>query len=347
MGLKMLRSRQSPFGFERLFDLQLIGWLARFARTSTRAHVERSAPLLRDLNLASRRLYEELVAALGEDVGFAKRGLLMLSRTHAAHDAEASLVAHANRLGLTVKVLGPNDIHRVEPGVQTDVVGAVHFEDDAHLSPPTLMDALSKAILRKGVTIRSGVEVVSLRGNQLQLSDGRMEADEIVVAAGAWSSCLAQSLGLRLPLVSGRGFGFTATDPPERLTIPSILTEARVAVTPMPDGVRFVGTMELGQPATVPDSPRVEGMRRSIPAYYPAFTESHLEAPVWCGLRPCSPDGLPYVGRTSRANNVVFATGHAMMGMSLGPITGRLVAETVAGDTPSYPLALLSPDRYA
>jgi len=135
--------------------------------------------------------------------------------------------------------------------------------------------------------------------------------------------------------------------------IPSILVEARVAVTPMTGGMHFVGTMELGRPeadtAGNRISPlRVEGMRHSIPNYYPAFPSSLLEkASVHSGLRPCSPDGLPYIGRPSRYENLIVATGHAMMGMSLGPITGKLVAELAAHESPSIPLTLMSPDRYA
>jgi D-amino-acid dehydrogenase len=350
-GLLMLRDRQSPFGVSKLTDLATLGWMARFARASNPGHVERSAPLLKELNLQSRTLYEGLVANLGVDVGYAKRGLLMLSRTHAAHEAESRLADQANRIGLRATLLTNDDLKRLEPDVEMDVAGAVHFEDDAHLTPPVFMEAMRRKLLACGAEIRYGISASGFRTENrtvksIETDQGPLEADEFVVAAGAWSNALARSLGLKLPLLAGKGFGMTITDPPETPRIPAILTEARIAVTPMVDGVRFVGAMELGQPGVAPSAGRVEGMRRRIPEYYPSFTGDRLGAPVWSGNRPCSPDGLPYLGRTRRADNVVIATGHAMMGMSLGPVTGLVVSKIIAGDPPGIAIHLLDPDRY-
>ena len=145
-------------------------------------------------------------------------------------------------------------------------------------------------------------------------------------------------------MVPGRGYGFTVAKSPQKPSIPAILIEGRIAVTPMPDGLRFVGAMELGSPVVSPDSPRVEGMRRNIRQFYPKFMSEVLTGDVWSGLRPCSPDGMPYIGETR--NGLLVASGHAMMGMSLGPITGRLIAELATGKTPSHPLELLNPERY-
>jgi D-amino-acid dehydrogenase len=352
LGMRMLLNRQSPFGIESLTDLGTLGWLAAFARAATKSHVERCAPLLRDLNLGSRDEYERLIGELGIAVGYERRGLLMLSRTQRAHDAEASLAEEANRLGLKASLLTRDDLAKLEPDLSMDVAGAVHFEDDAHLTPSALMGALRARVVGRGAEVCDGVPVGGFRIRQgsieaVVVPNGEIVADEFVLAAGAWSGELSRSLRLRMPMIAGKGYGLTVASPPQRPRIPAILTEARVAVTPMTDGVRFVGTMELGKPVSTPTSPRVEGMRRSISAYYPAYTPEHLDSPVWCGFRPCSPDGLPYIGRTASAANLVVAAGHAMMGMSLGPVTGKLVAEVVAGVAPSHALDLLSPDRFA
>lgn len=335
MGLRMMMDRRSPFGVARLNDFETLAWSARFALAGTKKHTARCAPVLRDLNLASREIYARLTDEMG--VPFERRGLLMLSQTQKAQDGEAHLAADANRLGLKATVMSRDEVAKLEPGMSMEVAGGVLFEDDAHLTPPLFMRALRSRVVERGAAIwNEGVEDVR-----------KIQADEVVIAAGAWSGALARSLGLRLPLMAGRGYGITATNPPQTPRIPAILTEARVAVTPMADGVRFVGTLELSGPVVQPTSPRVEAMRESVGRYYPAFRPETLGGPVWCGLRPCSPDGMPYVGRTKRAPNVVFATGHAMMGMSLGPITGQLVAEIVAGEPSSLPLELLNPDRYA
>lgn len=348
MGMRMMADRRSPFGIARI-DLPTLAWSARFALAGTKKHAERCAPLLRDLNLASREMFTRLAGEM--DVPFTRNGLLMLSQTQKAQDGEAHLADDANRLGLKTTVLSRDEVAKMEPGVTMDVAGGVFFEDDAHLTPAQFMRAFRARVETRGATFvladvtgfrREGRKVAAVQTGSTEIA-----ADEVVVAAGSWTGELAKAIGLRLPLMAGRGYGITTPEPPQMPRLPSILTEARVAVTPMADGLRFVGTLELAGPVLRPSSPRVEAMRENVTRYYPAFRPEHLSGPVWCGLRPCSPDGMPYVGRTGKAENVILATGHAMMGMSLGPITGRLVSEIVAGDAASLPLELLSPDRYA
>ena len=128
----------------------------------------------------------------------------------------------------------------------------------------------------------------------------------------------------------------------------SIFTEARVAVTPMGGTLRFGGTMEISGLNEDINPARVRGIVRAVPDYFPEFRpEDFTGITPWRGLRPCSPDGLPYLGRTGRFDNLVVSTGHAMMGLSLGPVTGQLVADLVSGIRPGLDLRLLDPDRFA
>jgi D-amino-acid dehydrogenase len=197
-----------------------------------------------------------------------------------------------------------------------------------------------------------GFQVRGRRIVSVQTVRGDLAADAVALCAGFWSETLARHLGLHLPLQAGKGYSLTVGGLPRRPGIAAILTEARVAVTPMGDAVRFGGTLELGgtlggTPGTVHPA-RVRGIVRAALRYYPDLDpESFAGVPVWSGLRPCSPDGLPYLGRSARFDNLVVATGHAMLGMSLAPITGRLAGQVLAGEPPSIPLDLLSPDRYA
>ena len=346
-GLRMLRSKESPFGFSGLPGLEMAGWMARFMKAGTRAHVARSAPILRDLNLASRALFEERYGDL--DAGYARRGELMICRTAAGLDAEARLAKEAGHLGLTTRVLDRSELAAFETGIEIDAAGAVYFEDDAHLTPPLFMPAL-RARVAAGAEIRDGVAVDGFRvENGRVLAAADVEADAFVLASGAWTGRLARKVGLKLPMLAGKGYGFTVADPPATPRYPAILVDGRVAVTPMRDGVRFVGTMELGLAGTPTANPaRLRGMRRSIAEAYPAFRGVDLTTiEPWAGLRPCAPDGMPYLGRPRGLANVVVATGHGMMGMSLGPISGELVAQVAAGETPTIPLDALLPDRYA
>jgi D-amino-acid dehydrogenase len=350
-GLAMLLDSKSPFGFSKFPDLETLAWTVRFLRSATRRNVERASPVLLKLNLASRAAYEELIPRLGTAVGYAQRGCLMLCKSEHAFREEAALGGTARALGLSVKELRGADLLQAEPELPMSVYGGVLFEQDAHLSPPLFMEALRSHLDRLGVCLVqgtvSGFKKAADRLEAVKASDGDLEADEFVVAAGAWSGRLARDLGLSLPLLSGRGYGFEVEGPPVRPQRAGILVEARIAVTPMPDGIRFVGAMELGPPADGIRSSRVEGMRMNIPSYFPTLDEGLLaRSEAWFGHRPCSPDGVPYLGRTARFRNVSFATGHAMMGMSLGPVSGNIVAQTICGEPLEVSSELLSPDRF-
>ena len=159
---------------------------------------------------------------------------------------------------------------------------------------------------------------------------------------------MLRALRLKLPLQAGKGYSLTLQNPKRLPAISCILTEARVAVTPIGSSLRFGGTMEIAGLDESLNPARVRGIIKSVPRYFPEFgPDDFREVPAWRGLRPCSPDGLPYVGRFGRYANLSIAAGHAMMGLSLGPITGKLLAEILSGEAPSIPTQLLSPDRYA
>lgn len=351
-GIRMLRSKESPFGFQGIPSLQVAGWVARFMKAANKTQVARSAPILRDMNLASRALYEARFTDV--DAGYERKGELMICRTAQGLESEANLAKEANHLGLKTEVLDREGLSQFETGIEIDAAGAVYFEDDAHLTPPLFMPSLRARLVAAGVTIRDGAEVTGFRTKDghieaATLVDGEETGDEFVLASGSWTGQLAAKLGLRLPLMAGKGYGFTVKNPPAMPKYPAILVDGRVAVTPMKDGLRFVGTMELGPPGPIThNEARVRGMRKSIAESYPSFKNVDLSSvPVWSGLRPCPPDGMPYIGRAPRLTNAIIATGHGMMGMSLGPISGELVAQIATRETPSIPLDLLSPDRYA
>jgi D-amino-acid dehydrogenase len=353
--LRWMLDPMSPFHVRPRASLELARWGWHFLRSANAAHVARAAPLLLALNLASRRRYEALVAELGVDVGFTRRGLLMLCHTERGLEEEARGAATARRMGLDAVVLDAAEVRALEPGIELDVVGAVHVRDDAHLDPGATMRALRTRLERDGVRFRNGAEVTGVRdpggGVELDVIGGdgpRVEtADALVLAGGSWSAALARQLGLRLPLQPGKGYALTIERPSQRLRTAAILVEARVAATPLGDRLRIGGTMEIAgfDPRLTPG--RIEGIKRAAQRTFPRLPRAELDrAAPWMGFRPVSPDGLPYLGRAPRHPNVVVATGHAMMGFSLGPISGQLVAELVAGEPPSVDLTLLAPDRF-
>ncbi len=277
----------------------------------------------------------------------------MLFRTPRALEQEAVHAARARGLGMPAEVLDAKQLAAREPGVTFDVIGGIHYPLDAHMTPQRFVAALTRIVVERGASIAWNEEALDWRveGRRIRAAvtpRGEVGGDEFVVAAGAWSSRLASRLGLRLPLEPGKGYSLTLETPRQLPRGALLLEEARVAVTPMGGALRVGGTMELGGFDERFQAPRLRGIVRSLARYLPAFRPEDFETVrPWSGFRPLSPDGLPYVGRTGRCENLSVATGHAMMGLSMGPITGKLIAEVITGETPSVALEALSPDRYA
>ncbi len=354
--LRWMLDPSSPFYVRPRPSLELLRWGWRFWRSATADHVRRAAPLLLELNLASRRLYDELVAELGADVGFTPRGLLMLCRTERGLEEEAAAAARARELGLDARVLDAVAVRAMERDAELDVVGAVHVAEDAHLDPAALMRALRARLERDGVRFVVGAEVVALGEERGAVTvtlrrdgarDGAVRADAVVLAGGSWSAPLGRGLGLRLLLQPGKGYALTLGRPSQFLRTAAILVEARASATLVGDRFRIGGTMEIAGFDPRMNPARLEGIKRSALRFFPRLERAELDtATPWMGFRPVTPDGLPYLGRAPRHPRVVVAAGHAMMGLSLGPVTGRLVAELVAGEVPSVELGMLDPARH-
>lgn len=353
-GLRWMLDPESPFFVAPRFDADLLHWGWRFMRSATAAHVARAVPVLGALLMAGLRAHIELSGRVSGPT-VEQRGLVMLCLTESGleeawHEAQAAI-----SLGAEVRKVDAQELETVYPGVRLAVAGGVWYHQDAHLSPRGLMTALQTAVAARGAALHWGRQVVGLerasRGElrALRLDDGTvLTADAFVLAAGVETVGLTRGLGLRLPLQAGRGYSVTQTQPPERPEVPAILSEARVAMTPLPEGIRWGGTMEVARPGRPANPRRLRGIAKSVERYFPGFDGQELmQLPMWTGWRPLSPDGLPYLGRLQRAANVVVATGHGMMGFSLGPVTGTLVADLLAERRPEMDLSPLAPERFA
>ncbi|TWU46350.1 D-amino acid dehydrogenase small subunit [Rubripirellula tenax] len=357
MGLKWMASPESPFYIRPRLSMELASWLWKFKTACTQQHVDRSAPLLRDLHLASRAGYEALQSELPDGFDFSPTGLMMLCKKNKSFHEECETAKFAERLGVPVKVLSAPEAAELDPSITMDISGAVYYPKDCHLSPNRLMSAMENRLAAQNVDFRWDCEVTDFAYSASPVSNqiervltnlGEFDADEIILCGGVWSSAMGIRLGIELPMQAGKGYSVTLQNPVERPSICSILTEARVAVTPMGEAVRFGGTMEIAGLDESISTSRVRGILKSIPDYFPKFAVSDFrDCKPWVGLRPCSPDGMPYLGRPRRLQNVIVSTGHAMMGISLAMVSGELVAEMVDGKPASIEgLELLSPDRY-
>ena len=349
-GLRWMFNPESPFYVRPRVNLDLMRWGWLFYRHSTMRHVAASRDLLRDLNLESRRLFAEL--SEDEDFGLVKRGLLMLCKTQRGLDEEVHVAKEAREIGLDAEVLDAAATSLLDPAITMDVAGAVYFPQDCHLSPGRFMASMRRRILSAGGIIESGVIIdnIEIRAGGVVAVSGngrRFEGGKFVIAGGSWSAGLLKSVGLNLPLQAGKGYSLTLPSPPELPQLCSIFAEAKVAITPMDGSLRFGGTMEVGGLDLSINPARVRGIVKSVHAYFPKFSEADFEGvKPWAGLRPVSPDGVPYLGPVPGLANLIAASGHAMMGLSLGPVSGRLVADLLAGDAPFRPIEAMDVGRF-
>ena len=349
LGLKWMWNPESPFYIKPRLDADLMSWGLHFWKAATKARVEAAAPVLRDLSLLSRECFE----TLGLDFGLVKRGLLMLCKKQQTLDEEAHMAEKANALGIPAEVLDAKATAALDPAVTMDICGSVFFPKDCHLAPGSFISAVEAELVRLGVTFLWETEVSGFKTESgalraLKTSRGEIESDEVVLSGGVWSAQLAKELDLKLPMQAGKGYSLTLANPTQLPELCSICTEARLAVTPMDGALRVGGTMEMAGIDESITQRRVRGITRAFPQYFPAFEEADFaEVKPWSGLRPVSPDGMPYIGRTKRWKNLTVATGHAMMGLSLAPATGRIVSELLADEKSSVKLDLMSPDRFA
>lgn len=346
-GLRWLLNPESPFAIKPGFSLDMARWGWLFYLHSNTEHVRNSRELLCQLHLESRQLFTEL--AKTEDFGLETRGLLMLCKEEATLEEEAKLASQGKELGLNTEVLDASGLAKLDPTIQMNVVGGVHFADDCHLDPTRLLGVLKRQISEMGAQFVYVCAIETLHkenGRICAVSGprGTYEADHFVMAGGSWTTKLVKSLGLRLPMQPGKGYSMTLESPVEQPTLCSLLAEARVAVTPMGNSLRIAGTMEIGGLNHQINPRRIQGIVKSVHDYFPALSQGDFDGiEPWVGLRPVSPDGLPYLGPIPGIDNLIIASGHAMMGLSLGPVTGKRVACMLAGEAP---IPQLDPARF-
>ena len=353
-GLKWMLSSRSPFYIKPRLDSDLMRWGWLFARACTESHTRRAAPVLRDLCLGGRKLFVELADITGNSFELKTEGLLNLCQTQECLDHEThGLAAIARELGIEAQVLDAAQTAALEPGTKLAVVGSVYFPIDAHITPRRLMPALTALLKEMGVKFSWNSSIYGWRtgGGRItgiSTTAGDLFADEYVLTGGSWSPSMVSGLGLRLPMQAGKGYSLTIDKPRFQLTKSLILTERRVAVTPMGESLRFGGTMEISGHSDNVRPERVEQIKAAAQAFLPEMTAADFAGiKPWFGYRPVTPDGLPYIGRLGRYTNLATASGHAMLGLTMAPISGLLIAEILTGRKPSVDLIMLNPNRYS
>lgn len=350
-GLKLMWNSRSAFYVEPRLSWSLISWGMKFMKMATNEHLEKSAVPLRDIAFFSQHCYEELAKLPGFEMAYEQKGLLEYYQTEAKEEHSHHIAEQAKKLGLEAEILSLEQVQAMEPQAKLNIRGALYFKGDTHLYPQKLMQSMKALLLQNNVKMigeeLTGFDIQYGKVNKVKTNAHVYDADMVVMATGAWSREVAKMIGLNLLLMPGRGYSVTLENSPFKLNYPAVLQEGRVAITPM-DGnkIRFGGTMEITSTNKPPRMNRVIGILEAVQQFLPEFKiPLPQQKDVWYGFRPCSADGMPYIGKVKE--NVIVATGHAMIGLSLGAGTGKLVSEIANNQKTSVDLSPYNPARFS
>lgn len=353
--LKSLFHPLSPLYVAPRFDPALAKWLWAFRRTCTEAHVEFAMRILGPLGHASRALFDELIDTENLGCWFRREGYYEIYLTQRGLESARTESQMLTRHGFHPEMVSGEELRRREPAINDRVVGGIFYPEAATINPHRFVVEMSERAKQHGATFQTGDEVVALhvednrlRGVRLQTSE-LIEAGCVILATGSYSVPLLSKLGIHFPLQAAKGYhrdceSKAGADP--LLSHACVLGENMVFCTPMDGFVRFAGTLELSGVNHKIRRPRLEQLTNAAARYLTTMQNATIKS-EWCGLRPCLPDGLPALGAVSRCAGLFVATGHAMMGLTLGPITGRLIAECVLDGFSSMEITALRPDRFA
>jgi D-amino-acid dehydrogenase len=349
-GLKWMFDPASPLFIKPKLEKDFLEWAWAFNKSCSQENVNQSIKAIKELSLLSSDLFSEIKTSEGFTFQLENKGLLMLCQTGAMLQKELAVAKIASAEGLQVREVSLSELKKMEPNVKIDVLGAVHYQCDWHSTPHEFMKELKEKLENLGVAFYRNEKVEDLlvsdrKINEIITTNHHFKADEYILSAGSWSNLLSKKLQIKIPLQAGKGYRINSYAQ-THISMPAILAEAKVAVTPMNGFTRYSGTMEINGINHDISPVRVEAIARAVKRYYPETVVSDIEkAEAACGLRPVTPDGRPYIGKSKKCKNLTIAAGHAMMGWSMSTGTGKLVGEIISNKKTSIDVAAFHPDR--
>ena len=349
-GLKWLLDSSSPFYIKPRLDLDLFRWLWQFQKACSPQRLAQNAPILTALNMRSQALFETLTNEPDLEFDYGRKGLLHLFLTERSYEKGLKEAVLQRDYGVDSTLLDRDGIQNLEPTIRDSIHHGIYYPQPTNLRPDRLVKSLTQAAEKYGAKIQTGCEVIGfdLSASHIKTvmtTRGTFEADNIVLAAGAWATPLAHQLGFRLAVQPAKGYSFTTHHPKPCPQTPLSLTDHKIALTPMGNWFRFSSTLELvGLDASI-NQRRLAATREGIKQYLPNMDDLDV-IEIWRGYRPLSPDGLPIIGRSQKIDNLIFATGHGMLGITQGPITGKLVTQIVMNEDPDLDLIPFRAERF-
>jgi len=351
-GLKWMLSSSSPFYIKPRLNPDLLRWGLAFWKKANAKNVKEGSHNLNNLLQLSRELMNDFKNEFPGSFDMIEKGCFMLYKTENAGDHEKHLADEARQFGLKTEICSAEKVQQYEPEVEVDVAGGVLYLDDCHLNTRKFMEVLYAYLKNAGVQFYLYSDVRGFKKNNTKISGIitdklELNCDEVIVANGSWMPELAKKLGIRILMQPGKGYSIVYNDLEKNLHYPAILVEERTATTPINRWLRIGGTMELSGHSDNILPKRVIAIYNASKKYYPTL---NIHPPdtrkAWFGYRPVTPDGLPYIGRHKQYSNLVFAGGHARMGVSAAAGTGKLVEEIIGNRQLEIPVLAFDPARF-
>ena len=350
-GLKMMFQRKSPFYIKPRLSTNLIKWGLNFAKHSNNKHVDYAIPEIAQINLYSKELFQEILSS--NEIGnfqYRDRGLLMMYKTKEVGEEELEVSHRATEFGIKSEQLNHEALKKIEPHIHNSVIGAVRYYSDVSTNPIEFMSKMWAYLIshQNFNLVENKVEAIHLKKSSIdvQIECGQENScDKVVVTTGAQANFLLKSVGDSILLEAGKGYAIQ-TFKSDHIRFPALLLESKVAVSPFEDRIRFSGTMELSGINHNINKLRVSAIAESAEQYYQGLSTADFKLnEARCGLRPLSPDGLPYIG-ASKDPRIFVNTGGAMMGWSIGPAAGKLITAVLLEQKTELSLSPFALNRF-
>lgn len=338
----LLFDRNSPLSIRRAALPSLAPWLLRFARQSLPAAAKRNSAALAALLADASESWKRLADEIGGTSILQQRGCLYLYQTKAAFQAAGADMAYRRDFGIKVDLITPDELAKLEPGLPPVEGGAAFFPGAVFLNDPGRMMAL----LAAGIPhIRARVDWLGRRDGGVFLAGNglQMQAQQVVIAAGAHSKALARMAGDRVPLDTERGYHLEWDMQVPRLSRPACPTAAGFYLCPMEGRLRVAGTVELGGLEAPPSRHRLDRLLEGARSVFPDLGPPDRD---WMGFRPSMPDSLPVIGYSGGGPEIIHAFGHGHIGVTLAPITARIVGDLIAEREPEVDISAYSAGRF-
>jgi D-amino-acid dehydrogenase len=348
-GLLSMFSKFPSFSIDPKEFIKALPWLLTFMRYCYSHKLQSNLKYICELASHSKNIYEEIATTEKINFEFKKKGMILLFQKQKSFDKSCKFSEILKQQGIEEQILDSQQVKTLEPTV-SKTIGGIFYPNDAHLDPNKYIKSLTQ-LLKPKIQLLDHTKVIgfdfsSTKISSVKTTKGILKADKIIICAGTFSKELLKTLNKKIPLQAAQGHSLVVEKNRQSPQIPLILEDAKITVTPFVRGTRYSGLLNFCSTSQKINKQKINIIKNAVNYFLhdPVFAKKNTEA--WCGYRPCTPDGVPIISQVDSYQNLFLATGHAMLGMTLGPMSGKLIAELALNKVPSMPIGAFSLSRF-